>query len=160
MQCVQYSPIRNMMECGTVGSFAGTVRKIVFLFKATACLERADKFSVCLHSGNLFSWLGIKHNTHIHIYTRSITLTPDARKESGDRVASTAKPCHAWLSPDFASFSKLAWSHHHSPSGPPPPYILYSHTHKHTYRLLGDRTRGICPPSLSQMKWSEQTLLV
>lgn len=63
-------------------------------------------------------------------------------------------------SPDFSSFSKLAWSQHHSPSSPPPPYILHSlththtHVHKHIHRLLGDITGGICPPSLSQMRWS------
>lgn len=46
-------------------------------------------------------------------------------------MASTAKPSRAWLSPDFASFSKLAWSRDHSPASPPPPYILQSHTTTH-----------------------------
>lgn len=74
-----------------------TEEKIVFLFRATARLEMARQVGVCLHSENLFSWSGIKHSTHTHThkYTRSITLTPDARKWSGDRVASTAKPRHA-----------------------------------------------------------------
>ena len=85
---------------------------------------------VCLHSS--VRW---ELNTHIHIYTRSITLTPDARKSSGNWVASTAKPYHAWLSPDFASFSRLAWSHHHSPSSPSArlyPSLTHKHTHSHT----------------------------
>lgn len=150
----------NIVECVTVGSFGLYTKKNSLSIQSDSLFGEGRQVGVCLHSENLFSWLEIKHNAHIHIYTRSITLTPDARKWSGDRVASTAKPYHVWLSPDFASFSKLAWSHHHSPLSPPPPYILYLHTHTHTYRLLGDSTGGLCPPSLSQMKWSEQTLLV
>lgn len=115
--CGVFCILKKEHGCATVGNFACSVRKIVFLFRATACLERADKL-VFVYTLKISS-VGWELNiTHIHTYTRSITLTPDARKSSGDWVASTAKPYHAWLSPDFASFSKLAWSHHRSPVKP------------------------------------------
>lgn len=106
-----------------LGSFAHEVRKIIFPFRVAACVKRSDD-CVCLFtlSKNLFSWLGIKYSINMHVYTRSITLTPDARNWSGDRAASG-------ISPHFASFSMLAWSHHHSLPSPLTPWSAVRHTH-------------------------------
>ena len=91
-----YLQLKAPVESATVGSIC------MYSEKNSPSIQSNSLFGqvgVCLHSENLLSWLGIKHNTdthtNAHIYTGNITLTPDARMQSGDRVASTAKHYHA-----------------------------------------------------------------